>query len=68
MKVIHYTQQFVYKAVLLTVSWFFFPVTVERSGFSTSDFWSIFVILDGAQDAAGLSGSAFGLYQFPFYS
>ena len=29
---------------------FFFAATVERSGFSTSDFWSIFVILDGAQD------------------
>ena len=71
MKVTHigYTPLLVYTAVSLAwMSWLSFSITVERSGLLSSDFWSMFVILMlvGAQDFSGLSGSAFGLYPFAF--
>ena len=54
-----------YKAV---ASWILFSITVERSGFPSSGFWSMFVMLivDGAEDVTGLSGVAFKLYFFAF--
>lgn len=50
------------------MSWLSFSITVGRSGFPSSDFWSMFVILKlvGAQDVTGFSGSAVGLYPFAF--
>ena len=45
------------------MSWLSFSITVERSGFPSSDFWSMLV---GAQDVTGFSESAVGLYPFAF--
>ena len=49
-----------YKAV---ASGLLFSITVERSGFPSSSFWSMVV---GAEDVTGLSGVAFKLYFFAF--
>ena len=58
-----------YKAVASArMSWLLFSITVERSGFPGSSFWSMFVMLIvvGAEDVTGLSGVAFKLYFFAF--